>query len=384
MNPEKKILLLIDWYLPGYKAGGPIQSCANMVAHLKNIFQFKVVTGDTDLDEKKPYSNIKSNCWNVLPDGTTVYYFSAQRKKYRFIKSLLLNEEFDVLYLNSFFSVTFTLLPLLVMRFNRVNARVIVAPRGMMGKGSLAIKPVKKRIFIHLVKLTGLFKYVTWHASTLAEKNEIETVFGSMANIRHAINLTAPQEIIRVKRKKEKGKVKFFCLARISPVKNILAIFRYLQQVNPENQIDLDLYGSPEDEDYLNQCKNLADSYSSAIRVSFKGPIENKKVQSMAIAYHFMILPTFNENFGHAIVESLVAGCPVLISNQTPWKNLELIHAGWDIALENDAIFVEKINQCAQMEQDEFDLWSAGAYNLAEKIVFNKDGIKQNKELFLL
>jgi hypothetical protein len=32
---KKKILVFVDWYLPGYKAGGQIRSVASMVGHLK-------------------------------------------------------------------------------------------------------------------------------------------------------------------------------------------------------------------------------------------------------------------------------------------------------------------------------------------------------------
>ncbi len=32
--------LFIDWYLPGFRAGGPIQSMANLVAHLSSDFRF--------------------------------------------------------------------------------------------------------------------------------------------------------------------------------------------------------------------------------------------------------------------------------------------------------------------------------------------------------
>ena len=78
---KKKIVVLIDWYLPGYKAGGPIQSVANIVARLKGDFDFAIITDDTDANETKPYPNIKSNEWNVLADGTRVYYFSQQEKK---------------------------------------------------------------------------------------------------------------------------------------------------------------------------------------------------------------------------------------------------------------------------------------------------------------
>lgn len=383
MNPDKKILVLVDWYLPGYKAGGPIRSCANLIANLKNEYSFRVVTGDTDLDEKTPYQGINSNAWNVIADGTPVFYFSANKKSYKEISRLLLQEQFDCLYLNSFFSVPFTLIPLLVIRFNKLKCRVIVAPRGMMGKGSLGIKPFKKKLFIHTVKLTGLFKNVTWHASTPGERDEIQAIFGKKANIRNAINLTAPRTIVRNRRVKAPGSVKFFCLARISPVKNIMAVFRYLTNVNPDYHISVDCYGTMEDQGYLDNCLEIAKRFNKNVTVSFKGPVENEKVQQMALQYHFMILPTFNENYGHAIVESLVAGCPVLISDRTPWRNLAESKAGWDLSLENDDLFTQQINICANMEQQEYDAWSAGAYELALKIVGNKDGIKQNRELFL-
>ncbi len=59
MNTKKKILVFIDWYIPGFKAGGPIRSCANIVQHLSSDFEFYFITSDTDYCEDKPYENIK-------------------------------------------------------------------------------------------------------------------------------------------------------------------------------------------------------------------------------------------------------------------------------------------------------------------------------------
>ena len=41
---KKKILVFIDWYLPGYRAGGPIQSIANLVNHLDDELDISIVT----------------------------------------------------------------------------------------------------------------------------------------------------------------------------------------------------------------------------------------------------------------------------------------------------------------------------------------------------
>lgn len=383
-KPEVNILLFIDWFLPGYKAGGPIQSCANLIANLKNEYNFKVVTGDTDLGESQPYPAVKSNAWNMLEEKIPVFYFSATEKKYARIKKILLSEKFDVLYTNSFFSIPFTIFPLLVVKFNKINCKVIVAPRGMMGKGSLSIKPLKKKLFIFVAKLTGLFNNVIWHASTPGEQKEIEAIFGPQAKIKKAINLTAPRTVVKYERKKSKGEVRFFCLARISPVKNILAIFKYLLRVDSQSKIVIDFYGSSDDDKYLEECKSLKKLFPDTIKANFLGPLPNNQVEKMTTGYHFMILPTFNENFGHAIVESLIAGCPVLISNCTPWKNLETLKAGWDLPLNDDRLFIEKINTCVNMEQVEYDSWSEGASAFARKILSNQEALKENKELFLV
>ena len=44
MEKKLKVLILCDWYEPGYKAGGPIQSITNLIIALENKYTFKVVT----------------------------------------------------------------------------------------------------------------------------------------------------------------------------------------------------------------------------------------------------------------------------------------------------------------------------------------------------
>jgi glycosyltransferase involved in cell wall biosynthesis len=46
-----------------------------------------------------------------------------------------------------------------------------------------------------------------------------------------------------------------------------------------------------------------------------------------------MVLPTYNENFGYVILEALLAGCPVILSDQPPWRDLEARQVGWTIPL---------------------------------------------------
>ena len=116
MNKKIRILIFIDWYLPGFRAGGPIQSCANLIAQLKGEFDFSVVTRNVDYMSDTPYAHIKNDQWNILSDGTRVYYFSDEKLSKTNIYSLLRNEEYDRIYLNGIFSKYFTLVPLRYFR----------------------------------------------------------------------------------------------------------------------------------------------------------------------------------------------------------------------------------------------------------------------------
>ncbi|MGQ7181765.1 hypothetical protein ACUOA5_45675, partial [Escherichia coli] len=56
----------------------------------------------------------------------------------------------------------------------------------------------------------------------------------------------------------------------------------------------------------------------------------------------------------HVIVESLLAGCPVIISDQTPWKNIEHEGAGWTIPLEKEETFISALNDIVHMDSERF------------------------------
>ena len=60
---KKKILVLVDWYEPGFKAGGPIQACKNVVTSLKGSYEFFILCSDRDLGDRAPYEGIPINQW---------------------------------------------------------------------------------------------------------------------------------------------------------------------------------------------------------------------------------------------------------------------------------------------------------------------------------
>ena len=143
---------------PGYKAGGPIRTLANMVDKLGDEFQFKIVTADRDFDDTKPYTGIKLDCWNRVGKAD-VFYMSPKKRSLKDFKKVLCSTECDILYLNSFFSPHFTIKPLLLRRLRLIPDRpLIIAPRGEFSTGALGLKSLKKRVYIAAAKAFGLYK----------------------------------------------------------------------------------------------------------------------------------------------------------------------------------------------------------------------------------
>ena len=52
------------------------------------------------------------------------------------------------------------------------------------------------------------------------------------------------------------------------------------------------------------------------------------------------------ENFGHVFLEALAAGCPLIISNKTPWLELKEKGVGWDLPIDNGTVWRDKLNEC--------------------------------------
>jgi glycosyltransferase involved in cell wall biosynthesis len=378
---KKKVLIFIDWYLPGYKAGGPIQSVSNLVEHLKQEFELSIVTRDTDYCETIPYKNVRSNEWNESEDGVKVYYFSEDQLTRSNIRNLIRKTEFDCLYLNGIFSVYFTLIPLFYMR-KKKEKRVVIAARGMFAESALGVKKTKKRFFMRSARILKLFENVLFHATNENEKKDILNALGEDVPVRVAANLPSKNSINKLAaREKATNSLKLVNIARIAPEKNLLYALEVLKQV--KYNVEFDFYGPVYNQDYWTQCKFVLDELPHNVKANYKGSIESNKVMDLLSKYHMMFMPTSGENFGHIILQSLSAGCPVIISDQTPWKHLNDKNVGWDLSLGSSEKYAEVIDHCCRMNQADYNRMSESAFLYAKEYSENEQIIEQNKHLFL-
>ena len=110
---NKKLLILTDWYLPGFKAGGPIQSCRNLVEALDKDYSIYVLTSDRDLGDSTAYPGIEVDNWTRL-GNIWIFYASPKSWSMKEIKRQILFVQPDIIHLNSAFSFRFTIQPLVL------------------------------------------------------------------------------------------------------------------------------------------------------------------------------------------------------------------------------------------------------------------------------
>src|SRR5678815_4850779 len=111
--PPKKLLIFIEWFSPGFKAGGPIRSCVNLCIALKHQYDIFVLTTDTDHSSDSPYAGIISDQW--LKDSTTgvqIFYANKKQLSFRKLAEQIRRVNPDLIYLNLFFSRHFVIFPL--------------------------------------------------------------------------------------------------------------------------------------------------------------------------------------------------------------------------------------------------------------------------------
>lgn len=381
----KKVLIFADYFLPGFKAGGPIRSISSICNAMCDRCDIYLVTRDRDMGSKYPFDYVVTDQWSKIY-GINVMYKKNSDVNYSFIKAVIAEVKPHTVHLNSLMSVRFSFLPLLTLWYlgDAVN-NVLLSPRGELSQGALSIKKSKKRVYLTLFKILGLNKFVDWIASSDNEKNDIFLQFDSKNMVIHRIdNLPNVNPwLVEIQRKtlKETNSLKMVFLARISKMKNLLFLLNVLKHV--KSNVSLTVYGPIEDETYFNDCKEVIETLPLNVKFEYLGTVSAENVYSTLREYDLFVLPTLGENFGQAIWEALASSVPVLISDQTPWKKLSDTEIGWDISLNQTDKFIEVIEHVCEMNESQHQKMRNCSRQFALEYVKNNDAAKLLHSLYV-
>ena len=379
---KAKVLAFVDYYLPGYKGGGPAVSVSRLVNNLKDEFGFLVFTRDRDLGEMEAYPHILPGSW-VHQDSVEIYYAKPQDLSILGLCDVIRQTNPDVIYLNSYFSrLTWGVLTLRLMRLIQ-NVPILIAPRGEFSPGALQIKALKKKLYLKISKLIRLHYGVTWQVSSARELCDTYLITGAKGNfVIKAPDIVAhvPAQPTTVRPQKVSGSANFVFISRISPKKNLLKAIEMLAEVKGE--VTFTIYGPIEDRAYWAKCESAISALPPNIHCISSGGISPDEVVNKLAEHHFFLFPTLGENFGHVIPEALMAGCPVLVSDQTPWQDFEDCGVGWVTELDELEKWRGAIQACIDMDFDNFEAMSARSQQYILNKVRSSCDIEKNRELF--
>jgi glycosyltransferase involved in cell wall biosynthesis len=196
----------------------------------------------------------------------------------------------------------------------------------MLSPGALAHRPLKKRLFLAWAQHAPRFSGVRWHATSEQEAEDIHRHFGH-ARIDVAPNLAGPPPPPPPPRPAPPWRV--VSLGRVHPVKNLVFACEVLAGLG--RPVLWDVVGPWEDPAEVARLEAAArvageaaagNAGEAAIEVRFHGALEPAAAAAVLREAHFLMMPSVTENYGHAVVEAWAAGCPVWVSDGTPWRGL--------------------------------------------------------------
>lgn len=349
----KTVLIFVPNYFPGYMSGGIARTVLNTVEWLGDECSFLIVTRDRDLGSDTPYANTPRGQW--IPMGRSkVRYLAPDELGLSSLAELVNSTPHDILHLNSFFDSVFTIKLLLLRRQGKLNSpSVVLSPRGEFVEGPLRIKYPKKKTYIELSRLGGFYRNIRWHASSPHEAEGIARAMRlPQSSVLSALDLPI-REVAQVAEGADGpsaadagGTLRVIFLSRLTREKNLDGALRILQQVH--QPMSFDIIGPQEDPVYWKECSALLRQLPAHVTARYLGPVAPEEVFNRLAGYDVFLFPSHGENYGHVIAESISVGTRVLISQATPWRDLQRDGVGWDLDLQHPEAFAQVLDELAQ------------------------------------
>ncbi len=352
-----RLLLLTPWFVPGLAGGGITVSVRRMVEQLEADYDISVITrwhSDTQ-------PAIRPDAWQPFGKCSRVVWLSRAEawRGHRWIGTW----HPDIVHVHGLYDPFVHVLSLR-LRSRLFAARWVLSPHGMLDPGALAVRRLKKRLFLFAFRQTGLGRDLIFHASDEREAAHIRRHFPQgQVRIAPQIPEPPPAAWTAIPAPAETGGLRLLCLGAVHPKKNLLWLLDLLGRCRLP--VRLTVAGPATAGRYLSRCRAAAAALPSAIEVEWAGAVPHEAVPGLLAAHHLLVLPTLGENFGHALFEALAHGRPLLISQATPWRHLRVRHAGFDLPLDQPHQWLDALTFFHELDAREWVRWQAGARRLA-------------------
>jgi glycosyltransferase involved in cell wall biosynthesis len=306
-----KILHIIAAYKPAYIYGGPTMSVAKLCEQLvKAGHAITVYTttanGATELDVLTDQV--------VKVDGVDVIYFKRITKDHTHLSPALLRAvwkhatEFDAIHIHAWWNMV-SLLSCIVALIRRVP--VFVSPRGTLSPYSFQNKNNGIKSLLHSFLGRPLLNRSHVHVTSGREGIAVKSIASpkSITTIPNFVKLgeTYPSDTHELT-----PPLKLIFLSRIEEKKGLEILFNALVNVTVPYHLTIAGDGKIA---YVDTLKALAAKNNIGEHITWSGFIDSGKFELLQ-QHDLFVLVSYDENFGNAVIESLSAGTPVLISEE--------------------------------------------------------------------
>ena len=118
-------------------------------------------------------------------------------------------------------------------------------------------------------------------------------------------------------------------MGRIHPkkgIENLISAFELLDgDTSANHQL---LIAGTGDKSYVETLKKIAILSPCSGAIKFLGHCVGKEKEKIYKMAKVMVLPSYSENFGNVVLESLTFATPVIASRKTPWAELQKARCG--------------------------------------------------------
>lgn len=352
---EVRVGVFVGYFVPAYRAGGPIRSVSAITAARDSDITYTVFTCDRDAGDAEPFPVARSGEVVEFRRRHVMYVDISRRLAYLRAMRRFVRLGHDVYYFNSLWNREFTLVPLTLMCLGLVGRRpVLLAPRGELLSGALALKTRRKRVGLLALRFLLARLGATIHCTSTDEMDSIRRWLPG-----RPVELVSvafePEECVDAKQPGEtaapSGALRVCFFSRIGPKKNLAGAIAAVGRV--AEPVHLRVIGPVSDQAYYHHCQELVARLPRHVRVEFVGPVRHEDVAEALSWAQVFFLPTGGENFGHAIREAMAAGlCPV-ISDATPWTDLARQAGGVALFWSDTDGFAEHLSLLARISPQE-------------------------------
>ena len=371
MTDQRPTVLILFHYFGGEAgATGPTQSILAMIRALSDRYSFRVIAEALPGDEPGRWTEFEGI--PRLPLRTT-------RAGVKGLRQAINDTPHDVLLASSYFDPRFTILPLVLRKIGALRrSPMLVAPRGEFNPGALKFSRVRKRFYIAAARALRLLGGVSLQATTAGEVDAIRKQLSFYRGAIHLVPNIRTLPPLPPHRLREAGKpLTIAFLSRIDKMKNLHFAIDVLKSAGVPAIFNI--YGPvfSTGEEYWRFCQSRIAALPEGLEIVYRGAVDPALVIPTLAEHDLFFLPTLGESFGHAIIDSLIAGTPVLLSDRTPWRGLAERGAGWDLPLSQPESFVAAIRHFASIGQSEELAMRAAARSYAETELKPEEAVEQ-------